>query len=287
MSMVVSKQTENSNNLPDDIFNYNHEEFYEFIKKTRGADLAELFSFQAIRHATHLMDTTCDEILLILQEDSKDLNNLKNLCCFQLADSKFRVKLGVKLAINNLIQSLKIKQEQQPKKKRSSHQRSSSNVNIKTSANNTSSQDEIISLESTPSISPVVVDTSSTQPKVKEIEDSLDDIGHVADIKQRLNQWWIATNNNDNLVLEEGIHYFLQVNKSINDKYACILSCLCHTRFKLSFMPTGFFKLSSFCRHIKEKKCFKPSLKRVSLSYIKKTTAICFYIFRKMEKKIV
>ncbi len=125
------------------------------------ADLAELLNFQAIRHATHLMDTTCDEILLILQEDSKDINNLKKLCCFQLNDNKCRVKLSVKLAINNLIQSLKIKQaqqqqQQQQKRKRSSNQRSSSNVNINTSTNDASSQNEIISLESTPSISPVV-----------------------------------------------------------------------------------------------------------------------------------
>jgi hypothetical protein len=156
---------------------------YEFIKKTRGADLAELFSLQAIRPATHLMDTICDEILSILQEDSKDINNLKKLCCFQLSDNKFRVRLGVKLAINNLIQSLKIKQEQPQKKKRSSHQRSSPNVNIKSSVNDTLSQDEIISLESTASISPVVVDTSSTQPKVKGIGRILDEIGHLTDIK--------------------------------------------------------------------------------------------------------
>ncbi len=128
MSKSTSKPTENSNSLPDDIFNYNHNEFYEFIKETLGADLAELFNFQAIRHAAHLMDTTCDELLLILQEDSKDINNLKKLCCFQLNDNKFQVKLGVKLAINNLIQSLKVKYEQQQKKRKSSHQRSSSNV---------------------------------------------------------------------------------------------------------------------------------------------------------------
>jgi hypothetical protein len=192
--------------------------------------------------------------LSILQENSKDINHLKKLCCFQLSDNKCRVKLGVKLAINNLIQSLKIKQEQQQKKKKSSHQRSSSNVNIKPSVNDTLSQDEIISLESTPSISSVVVDTSSTQPKVKGIERILDEIGHVTDIKQRLNQWWTSINKNDDVLLEEGLHYFLKINKSINTKYSCILSCLCHTRFKLSLMPTGFFKLSSFCRHIKEKK---------------------------------
>ena len=99
----------------------------------------------------------------------------------------------------------------------------------------------------------MAVDTSSTQPEVKEIESVLDEIARLTDIKQRLNQWWISINSNDNVFLEECVHYFLQVNKSVNDRYACTLSCLCHTRFKLSFIPTGFFKLSSFFRHIKEK----------------------------------
>jgi hypothetical protein len=54
------------------------------------------------------------------------------------------------------------------------------------------SQDEIIALESTSSISPIVVDPSSTQPKVKGIEGILDEIGHLTDIKERLNQWGIS-----------------------------------------------------------------------------------------------
>ena len=291
MSTSILKSTENSNILPDEIFNYNQNEFYEFIKKTRGADLAELLNFQAIRHATHLMDTTCDEILSILEEDSKEINNLKKLCCFQLGENKFRVKLGVKLAINNLLQSLKIKQEQQQqqqqkKKKRSAQQRSSSSVNGRLSVNDALSQNETVSLEST-SVSPVVVDTPSTQPKAKGIQRVLDEIGHLTDIRERLNQWWISINRNDNVLLEEGEHYFLEINKSINDKYACILTCLCHARFKLPFMPTGFFKLSSFCRHIKLKNCFKHFLKTVSFSHLEKTNVTCFYIFRMMEKKIV
>ena len=58
---------------------------------------------------------------------------------------------------------------------------------VKPLVTDTLSQDEIVSLESTP-ISPVVIDTSSTQPKVKEIESVLDEIDHLTDIKQRLNQ---------------------------------------------------------------------------------------------------
>ena len=116
---------------------------------------------------------------------------------------------------------------------------------VKPLVTNTLSQDEIVSLESTP-ISPVAVNASSTQPKVKEIESVLDEIGHLTNIKQRLNQWWIYINSNDNVFLEEGVHYFLEVNKSINDRYACTVSCLCHTRFKLSFMPTGFLNCHRF-----------------------------------------
>ncbi|CAF3678288.1 unnamed protein product [Rotaria sp. Silwood1] len=150
MSTSILKSTKYSNSLPDDIFNYNQNEFYEFIKETRGADVAELFSFQAIRHATHLIDTTCDEILSILEEDSKDINNLKKL--YQTRTTTTTTK----------------------EKKRSAQQRTSSSVKVKSLVNDTLSEDEIVSLEAIP-VSPVVVDTSSTQPKKNGKENSLVD----------------------------------------------------------------------------------------------------------------
>ncbi|CAF1024225.1 unnamed protein product [Rotaria sp. Silwood1] len=155
MSTSILKSTKYSNSLPDDIFNYNQNEFYEFIKETRGADVAELFSFQAIRHATHLIDTTCDEILSILEEDSKDINNLKKLCCFQLNQTRTTTTTT-------------------KEKKRSAQQRTSSSVKVKSLVNDTLSEDEIVSLEAIP-VSPVVVDTSSTQPKKNGKENSLVD----------------------------------------------------------------------------------------------------------------
>ena len=91
MSTSILKSTENSNSLPDDISEYNQKEFYEFIKETRGADLAELFSFQATRHTAHLMDTTSDEILSISQEDSKDINNLQNCVFYNLTTINFEL----------------------------------------------------------------------------------------------------------------------------------------------------------------------------------------------------
>ena len=56
--------------------------------------------------------------MLILQQESEEIDMMKKMCCFQIAGNKYQVKLGVKLAINNLIQSLKLKQEQQKKKEK-------------------------------------------------------------------------------------------------------------------------------------------------------------------------
>jgi hypothetical protein len=52
--------------------------------------------------------------------------------------------LGVKLAINNLIQLLNIKQEQEKKKKRSSVYRSPSSIDTSTYINQTQSQNQTI-----------------------------------------------------------------------------------------------------------------------------------------------
>jgi hypothetical protein len=67
MTSIVPEVTVNANDLPEDIFSYNHDQFYEFIKHKYGPDLAALFSFQAIRSLTHLLSTSCDDILMILQ----------------------------------------------------------------------------------------------------------------------------------------------------------------------------------------------------------------------------
>ena len=121
-----------SSALPDDIFDYNHDQFYSIIKYSYGNDLAELLSFQSIRNGLHLVNTSCDDILLVLQEDSKEINQLKTLCCFQTANNTYQVKLGVKLALRSLIESMKMKHEEQKnkKKKRSSIHRSSCDSEI-------------------------------------------------------------------------------------------------------------------------------------------------------------
>jgi hypothetical protein len=259
MTSIVPVVTVNANDLPEDIFSYNHDQFYEFIKDKYGPDLAALFSFQAIRSPAHLLCTSCDDILMILQQKSDDITHLKQLCCFKVADNKYEIKLGVKLAINSFIQLLKLKQEQQKKKKRSSTQRSST---IPTQPQNATP------LSPSTLSSPSTIDTVSAQSTLTLTKKKLNEAEHKADIEERISKWWSTNNNDDDLALDEGKNYFLAINKSINDTFACILTCQCDHRFKLPFIIPGFFKLSSFYRHVKEKQCIKHS-KVVSVSHHK------------------
>ncbi|CAF3933151.1 unnamed protein product [Rotaria sp. Silwood1] len=82
MSSIVSEATENNNDLPADVFSYNNDRFYQFVEEKYGADIAELLSFQAIRNGAHLLSTSCDEILMIFQQESNDLNQLKKNVLF-------------------------------------------------------------------------------------------------------------------------------------------------------------------------------------------------------------
>jgi hypothetical protein len=84
----------------------------------------------------------------------------------------------------------------------------------------------------------------------------MNEVDHILDIKSRINKW-CSTSDNDNIFLDEGTHYSLGINKPINDTYACVLTCQCSIRFKLPFLAAGYFKLSSFYRHLKEKECVK------------------------------
>jgi hypothetical protein len=69
MSVTIPERR-NSNDLPDDIFSYNEDIFYEFVKKWYGHDLAELFTFQAIRNGSHLVNSTVEDVLSVLQYES-------------------------------------------------------------------------------------------------------------------------------------------------------------------------------------------------------------------------
>jgi hypothetical protein len=84
------------------------------------------------------------------------------------------------------------------------------------------------------------------------MRNNLNETDYIENIKQRISEWW-SDNSDENSLFEHGTHYFLEINKSSSDSYVCVLSCQCNHRFKLPFMTTGIFKLSTFYRHLKEK----------------------------------
>ncbi|CAF2946873.1 unnamed protein product [Rotaria sp. Silwood2] len=261
MPSVISQTASKKNGLPDDIFDYNHDQFYTIIEQTYGVDLAELISFQSIRNGEHLLQASSDDILLILRQDSDDLSALKKMCCFQVVGNNYEIKLGVKLAVNNLIHSLKMKQEQQKKKKRRPTQRLpslASHLDVTAVTNQTQMQDEISSPESS-LLGSLASRKVSDELQEIHVKENSNEIRHQIDIEQRINKWWSKANEDEDLSLDVGIDYSLEINKSLNNTYACILTCKCGVRFKLPYLMPGLFKLSAFYRHIKEKQCVKVS----------------------------
>ncbi|CAF4709537.1 unnamed protein product, partial [Rotaria sp. Silwood2] len=167
--------------------------------------------------------------LSVLQHESEDINKLKNLCCFELANKRFE--------------------------KRSSDQHSSSSIDTSTSIDQTQSQNETKLLSAT-SLTSSSTDTNPTRSRLPLIQNKMNEMDHILDIKNQISKWWDGVDNNNNSLLDEGTQYFLEINKSINNSYTCVLSCQCGIRFKLPFTE-GLFKLSAFYRHLKEKKCVK------------------------------
>lgn len=263
MPWTKIQNTSAKSRLPENIFDLNNDTFYDFVATTYGNDLAQLMTFQAIRNGRHLLEATIDDILLVLNHDSDEIDELRNICCFRVKGDQYEVKLGVKLAINNFIRELKMKQEENIKKERRSTNRqlSSSIVGVETSNNPTQTNDETFSPQSLfNSTSPNV--SSSTNSVILRLQKKSTDIAHKMDIEQRINKWWSSYHRVDDLSLEEGSDYRLGINKSVNNTYTSVLSCKCGVRFKLPFAQPGFFKLSAFYRHLKDKQCIK--LKEVS-----------------------
>jgi hypothetical protein len=287
MSSVTSSSSNQNGSLPHDIFTYTHKRFYDFIRQAYGDDLAELFTFQSIRSGTHLLQTSKDDILSVFQQQSTELDALKKLCCFPIDGKKHEVKLGVKLAIDNLMRKLTCKQEEEKKSKRRTSKRqllSSDNGQkaapidqIQTQATSTTSTD--LSLGSTSSSTPIIVSSASmithnqtfsspsssdsnseakqTQFQSPVKSKQLTEVDHRIDLQQRITKWWNKENSDSNLSLTENTDYFLKLTKLAGQKYTVVLSCKCGTRFNLPLLVTGLFKLSSFYRHVKDAQCLK------------------------------
>ena len=94
MSSAISSKNIHQNYLSDPIVNYNNQQFYDYIKQSYGDYLAGLLlSFQPSRNELYLVETSCDDILLIFKQESDESNKLRQLCCFKIGNNKCEIKL--------------------------------------------------------------------------------------------------------------------------------------------------------------------------------------------------
>ena len=74
---MTAQSASRAGSLPEDILSLSHADFYDFVEREYGFDLAELFRFQSIRNGIHLLDASSNDILSIFSQDSVELNEVE------------------------------------------------------------------------------------------------------------------------------------------------------------------------------------------------------------------
>ena len=92
MWLAASSINIDQHDSSDPIFNHNNQHFYDHIKQIYSDDLAGLISFAVSRNKLHLVEMSCDDILLIFKQEVKEINKLWQLCCFKIRNDKYEIK---------------------------------------------------------------------------------------------------------------------------------------------------------------------------------------------------
>ena len=277
----------NANADTDDVFLYAHDQFYEYIRQSCGNDVAELLKFQSIRSASHLLLTSKNDILAVFEQESSELNELRQLCCFTVLEKKHEVKLGVKLAIDSVIRTLSTKQKEKKKESRNRLDRTKplpSAGSEETTSNNTNLAQDMSTFTSTPAL-PTGVSTSLSPPMISQnpmsisqstvsasldsemlqegsqakpkVQSAFNKTDMLAKLTRQIANFWNKVNGSPDSLLEEGKDYSVKITSMTNQSPTCIVKCLCGSQFKLPFVSNAVasFKLSAFYRHVREKRC--------------------------------
>ena len=107
--MPAKKSFVNIKHLPDDLFSYQDERFYDFVDKFIGKKQAELLKFEEISSADIYLN--CPNVLGVLKLDSAALLPLKESLCLKLDDDSFVLLPGLKSSYSYLTELLKQKKD--------------------------------------------------------------------------------------------------------------------------------------------------------------------------------
>ena len=102
--MPLTKPFVNINHLPDDLFTYQNDDFYNFVTKCIGKKQSDLLKFEDISSADIYL--TCSNVLTILKLDSAALLPFKQCLCLKLDDNSFIALPGIKSSFAYLTELL-------------------------------------------------------------------------------------------------------------------------------------------------------------------------------------
>jgi hypothetical protein len=106
------------NNLPDEILFYSNDQFYKFIEDGLGVDEMNLLKLQAIKNIRTLINVP--NVFSILSIKCKELVDLKGRICFidENDSNNIIIKSGIETSIDDLIATLKEKNNKYTKRKK-------------------------------------------------------------------------------------------------------------------------------------------------------------------------
>jgi hypothetical protein len=107
--MPAKKPFVNIKHLPDDLFSYQDERFYDFVEKFIRKKQAGLLKFEEISSADIYLN--CTNVLGVLKLDSAALLPLKESLCLKLDDNSFIVLPGIKSSFSYLTELLTKKKD--------------------------------------------------------------------------------------------------------------------------------------------------------------------------------
>ncbi|CAF2124141.1 unnamed protein product [Rotaria magnacalcarata] len=215
--------------LPNNILNFQNDEFYGFVKHFSGEKLAILLQFRDINNVQCLLD--CDDPFEILLLDSDDLLDLKKKICVKLNNNTFVVLPGIKSKMQLLKAALTKKRNELRREmsKPSSNPISTNNTSFTILLNSSNEQSTIIS--------------SSIASNSKSDDEQKQDIINLID------EWckkMKEENNKQDFHLKESIDYEIVANYMLNK---ASVKCQCGITATLGIKSNNYI-LSHYIRHL-------------------------------------
>ncbi|CAF1022311.1 unnamed protein product [Rotaria magnacalcarata] len=231
------------NDLTDEVLFYPNDQFYKFIEDCLGVDEMNLLNLQSIKNIRTLLNLP--DVFSMFSINCKELVDLKNSICFVDEDNNknIMVKSGIKAGIDNLITTLKEKNNKYIKRTKNFKSPSS----LSSTTNCPISNTYLSNIPNSDSVDLSLTSTPLTAPNLLPINDYIDSISNSVE-KFSINTFTnIILKNNDDYAI-----FLTLLHANIDGR----IKCGCSTTIKLGFrLNRNSFQLSSYFKHLKNSHC--------------------------------